>query len=75
MTNEQETSANEKPQSGLVDFARETKREIEKVTWPTRKEITMTTILIVLFALVTGVFFLVVDSGLGFVVSKLLGMA
>ena len=75
MTNEQETTANEKPHSGLVDFARETKREIDKVTWPTRKEITMTTILIVIFALVTGVFFLVVDSGLGFVVSKLLGMS
>jgi preprotein translocase subunit SecE len=74
MTNEQETSPSEKPQSGLTDFARETKREIEKVTWPTRKEITMTTILIVIFALVTGVFFLVVDSGLGFVVSKMLGM-
>lgn len=74
MTNEQETSTAEKPKSGLVDFARETKREIEKVTWPTRKEITMTTVLIVIFALITGVFFLVVNSGLGFVVSKLLGM-
>jgi preprotein translocase subunit SecE len=74
MTNEQETSLSEKPKSGLVDFARETKREIEKVTWPTRKEISMTTFLIVVFALITGVFFLVVDSGLGFVVSKLLGM-
>ncbi|MFA5041654.1 MAG: preprotein translocase subunit SecE [Bdellovibrionales bacterium] len=74
MTNEQMTSGSEKPKTGIADFARETHREIAKVTWPTRKEITMTTILIVIFALVTGIFFLVIDSGLGFVISKLLGM-
>ena len=72
MTNEDNTPI--KTQSGITDFVRETQREIAKVTWPTRKEITMTTILIVIFALVTGGFFLMVDSGLGYVVSKLLGM-
>ncbi|MFA4994596.1 MAG: preprotein translocase subunit SecE [Bdellovibrionales bacterium] len=73
MTNENQVD--EKPKRTLVDFAHETQREISKVTWPTRNEITMTTILIVIFALITGVFFLVVDSGLGFVISKLLGMS
>jgi preprotein translocase subunit SecE len=75
MTNEPINPINEKPKSGIVDFAHETQREIAKVTWPTRKEITMTTFLIVIFALVTGVFFLVIDSGLGYVVSKILGMS
>jgi preprotein translocase subunit SecE len=74
MTNEQINPSNEKSSGKLTDFVRETQREIAKVTWPTRKEITMTTILIVIFALVTGGFFLMVDSGLGYVVSQLLGM-
>jgi preprotein translocase subunit SecE len=74
MTNEQTNPVNEKPKSGISDFIRETQRETAKVTWPTRKEISMTTTLIVLFALVTGIFFLLVDTGLGYVVSQLLGM-
>ena len=74
MANEQTITAGEKPKGGLVEFARETRREIAKVTWPTRKEITLTTTLIVVFALIAGVFFLVVDTALGRVVSLLLGM-
>jgi preprotein translocase subunit SecE len=75
MTNEQTSPINEKPKNVVGDFARETQREIAKVTWPTRHEISMTTLLIVIFALVTGVFFLLVDTALGFVVSRILGMS
>jgi preprotein translocase subunit SecE len=74
MANEQIVTAPEKPKTSLIDFARETKREISKVTWPTRREITMTTTMIVIFALIAGVFFMAVDTGLGYMVSKLLGM-
>jgi preprotein translocase subunit SecE len=62
------------PKFDPVEFARETQREIAKVTWPTRKETVVTTGLIVLMALVAGVFFLGVDSVLGFAISKFLGM-
>lgn len=58
----------------LVEFFNETKREIGKVTWPTQKEIVMTTILIIGMALVAGLFFFVVDNILGFTISKILGM-
>ena len=74
MGNEQTNSVTDKPKGGLSGFIRETRREIAKVTWPTRKEISVTTTLIVIFALVTGVFFLLVDTALGFAVSHLLGM-
>lgn len=74
MATEQKIPANDKSK-GIVNFVQETKREVEKVTWPTRKEISMTTMLIVVFAVLTGVFFLVVDWGLGFVVSKILGLS
>ncbi len=66
--------AGEKSKGGVAEFARETKREIAKVTWPNRKEITVTTTLIVLFAIITGVFFLIIDSALGYVVTRILGM-
>ncbi len=58
----------------LGAFWIETRREIAKITWPSRREITTTTTLIVVFALVFGLFFLMVDQVLGFIVSKILGM-
>jgi len=60
--------------TSLIDFVRETRQEITKVTWPTRKETVGMTIMIVVFALIAGVFFLGVDSALGFAVSHILGM-
>ena len=60
--------------TSLVEFARETQREIAKVSWPTRKETLMTTAAIVVMALVAGAFFLAVDSALGAVISRVLGM-
>jgi len=58
----------------MVGFYKETNQEVVKVTWPTRKETVMTTVAIVVMALIAGLFFLVVDSGLGYVISKILGM-
>ena len=55
-------------------FLQEVRAEGQKVTWPTRKEITTTTTLIVVFAIIAGVFFLAVDTGLGWIVSHILGM-
>ena len=63
-----------KSKTSVADFIRETRQEINKVTWPTRRETLMTTTMIVVMALVAGVFFLAVDSGLGFIVSRFLGM-
>ena len=74
MANEQAITSNDKPKTTLLDFMRETRREISKVTWPTRKEISTTTLLIVVFALVVGTFFLIVDQAVGWIVSQILGM-
>lgn len=63
-----------KPKFSLSGFVRETRQEIAKVTWPTRHETVLTTALIVVMALVAGVFFLGVDSALGFIIGHLLGM-
>lgn len=60
--------------ANLVEFFRETRREIAKVTWPTRKETMMTTVMIVAMALLAGLFFFIADSALGYVISSILGM-
>jgi len=57
-----------------AEFLRETRREIAKVTWPARRETIMTTAIIILMALAAGIFFFGVDSLLGFVITRILGM-
>lgn len=61
--------------ASITEFAKETKREVAKVTWPTRRETVITTIMIVVMALVAGIFFFAVDSALGYVVGKILGLS
>ena len=58
----------------LTEFLGETRREVAKVTWPTQKETTMTTVMIVGMALLAGLFFFVVDNVLGYSISAILGM-
>jgi preprotein translocase subunit SecE len=61
-------------QMKIIDFIRESRQEMAKVTWPTRKETIITTVFVVVMALIAGIFFLVVDAGLGYAISKILGM-
>lgn len=64
----------QKTKTSFSDFVRETRNEIAKVSWPTRRETVQTTVAIVAMALMAGVFFLAVDSALGYVISRVLGM-
>jgi preprotein translocase subunit SecE len=50
-------------------FVREVRQELSKVTWPTRRETTMSVLLVFVFCVLLGVFFLVVDKILSWVVS------
>lgn len=59
---------------GIGEFIRQTRQEISKVTWPTRSETTKMTIMIVVMALIAGVFFLGIDTALSFIVRYVLGM-
>jgi len=60
--------------TSLGDFIRETRHEMAKVSWPSRKETVMTTVAVVMMALVAGFCFFLVDTALGFVISRVLGM-
>ena len=54
-----------------LKFAREVRGEVAKVTWPSRRETGMTTLMVVIMAVFTAIFFLLVDQVIGFAVRQL----
>jgi preprotein translocase subunit SecE len=55
-------------------FLQEVRAEGEKVTWPTRKETTVTTIMVFVMVAVASVFFLLADQVMRIAVSYVLGI-
>ena len=55
-------------------FVREVRQEVSKVTWPTRKETTITTGMVFLMVVLAALFFFLVDQILAFGVRQLLGL-
>ena len=58
-----------------VEFIREVRQEVSKVTWPGRRETGVTTAMVFAFVTVAAVFFLIVDQIVSFGVKLLLGVA
>ena len=54
-----------------IKFAREVRAEAAKVTWPSRRETGMTTMWVIILAVFTAIFFLLVDQVIGFGVRQL----
>jgi preprotein translocase subunit SecE len=55
-------------------FIREVRREVSKVTWPTRRETAVTTGMVFLMVFLAAMFFFVVDQLLSFGVRQILGL-
>jgi preprotein translocase subunit SecE len=55
------------------EFIQQVRVEATKVVWPTRRETLVTTGLVMLMAIFAAFFFIVVDQGLRFFVSLVLG--
>ena len=55
-------------------FIREVRQEMSKVTWPTRQETTISTIMVLVLAVIAAIFFLLVDGILATAVQWILGM-
>jgi preprotein translocase subunit SecE len=47
-----------------LEFIQQTRSEIGKVVWPTRREVTLTTVMVLLLAALAAVFFSLVDLGI-----------
>jgi preprotein translocase subunit SecE len=56
-------------------FLQEVRAEAQKVTWPTRKETTVTTIMVFVMVFITSIFFLLADQVMRLAVSFLLGIS
>jgi preprotein translocase subunit SecE len=55
-------------------FLQEVRAEAQKVTWPTRKETTITTIMVFVMVVITSLFFLLADQAMRLAVSLILGI-
>ena len=55
-------------------FLQEVRAETQKVTWPTRKETTVTTIMVFVMVVIASIFFLLADQVMRIAVSFLLGI-
>ena len=54
-------------------FVRQVRQEMSKVTWPSRRETTVSVILVFVFSTVLSLYFLAVDSVLGWGVRQIFG--
>lgn len=54
-------------------FVRQVRQEMSKVTWPSRREASISVLLVFIFSAIFGVYFLIVDRILSFGISWLFG--
>ena len=60
--------------SGPFEFIQQVRQEANKVTWPTRKEVGITTAMVFVMVVVAAIFFFVVDQIIRFGVQTLLSL-
>jgi preprotein translocase subunit SecE len=65
--------ADAKPRLSVINFIKQVKLETQKVTWPTRKETTVTVVMVLIFAAILATYFLFVDGCIGFLIRQILG--
>jgi len=56
-----------------IAFMQEVRHEVAKVTWPTRKEVWVTTVMVIFMVALASIFFLLVDQALNWIVRLVLG--
>ena len=57
----------------IGQFVREVRQEVSKVTWPSRKETTISTAMVLIMAFLAAFFFFLVDQLLSLGVTAILG--
>jgi preprotein translocase subunit SecE len=56
-----------------LEFLRQVRQEVAKVTWPTRKETWLTTAMVFVMVVLASIFFLAVDATLSTLITWILG--
>ena len=54
-----------------IQFFRQVKQEVKKVTWPTKSDVVRTSIMVVIIVAIAAAFFFLVDQILGWGVQKI----
>lgn len=57
-----------------AEFVKQVRQETSKVTWPTRRETMVTTIMVLIMSVVAAIFFLLADLVLSNLVQLVLGL-
>ncbi len=57
-----------------LEFMEQVRAEVSKVTWPTRKETMVTTLMVFIMVVLAALFFLAADQILSWIVSLTLGL-
>jgi preprotein translocase subunit SecE len=57
-----------------IKFMQEVRAETQKVTWPTRRETAITTVMVFIMVAIASVFFLISDQIIRFLVTLVLGI-
>ncbi len=57
-----------------MEFVQQVRREVAKVTWPTRKETMVSTVMVFVFVFVAATFFFLVDQLLAKLIGLVLGI-
>jgi preprotein translocase subunit SecE len=60
--------------TNLFQFIQEVRAEGQKVTWPSRKETTITTVMVMIMVTLASVFFLIADQILSRIVAFVVGI-
>jgi preprotein translocase subunit SecE len=55
-------------------FVDEVRQEVSKVTWPTWKEVWITTVMVLIMVAISSIFFLLADQALGWLVKTILSL-
>jgi preprotein translocase subunit SecE len=58
-----------------IEFIQEVRAEVAKVTWPTTKEVWVTTVAVLIMVTLASLFFTAADQVLSFLIKQILGIA
>jgi preprotein translocase subunit SecE len=64
-----------KKRTSVAQFAREVRSEARKVTWTTRRETWITSVMVAIMVIVSMIFFWVVDFGVSFSINQILKLS
>lgn len=62
------------PAMNPAKFIREVRQEVSKVAWPSRRETTISVVMVLVIAVIAAIFFLLVDGLLSWGIRMILGL-